>query len=93
MMYMIMNRKTAECEVYGSKDVAKKNLTTDCFMFPCDDVNNKADAELLLYPNANKNPKLGWVAEYIAEDLLNDDLEIATESNPVKFMRGDINYI
>ena len=48
---------------------------------------------MLLYPNANKNPKLGWVAEYIAEDLLNDDLEIATESNPVKFMHGDINYI
>lgn len=89
MMYMVMNRETAECDVFGNEEAAENNLQPGCFIFPCDDVNCRKDAELLLYPNTNKQAKLSWVAEY-QKDLCNDDLETATTLDPIKFMRGDL---
>lgn len=91
MNYLVMNEKTAECDVFGSEKYAKKIATTDCFVFPIDFVEERDEAELLLYPNANKTAILPWVAEY-KEDIINDDLKKATINNPVKIMRGDIHY-
>lgn len=86
--YMVMNSKTAECEVYGNRNAAKKHIESDCFIFPIDFVDNKSEAELLIYPNVNKHSSLPWVAEYAAEDLLNDDLRCAKEDNPVRIALG-----
>lgn len=85
--YMVMNRETAECEVYGKKSYAEKHLNDKCFMFPVDSVDHEMEAELVLYPNTNKSAELSWVAEY-KNGLWNSDLETADESNPVKFIRG-----
>ena len=82
--YMVMNNETAECDVFGNKDAAKKHIENNCFIFPVDFVDDKSEAELLLYPNANNSASLPYVAEYAAEDLLNDDLRNAKEDQPIK---------
>ena len=88
MNYMVMNSETAECDVFGSKNAAKKRIEKDCFIFPVDIVDDKSEAELLLYSNANGSASLPYVAEYVTEDLLNDDLRCAKEDNPVKIALG-----
>lgn len=85
---MVMNRETAECDVFGNKKAAEKNSSENTFIFPCDIVDDEEDAELLLYPNADKSAKLSYVAEYVAEDLSNDDLQDVGEDYPVKIALG-----
>lgn len=82
--YMVMNSETAECDVFGNKNAAKKHIEDNCFIFPVDFVDDKSKAELLLYPNANSSASLPYVAEYAVEDLLNDDLRNADEDCLVK---------
>ena len=86
--YIVMNTETAECDVFGSKAAAKKNKGSGCFIFPVDFVDTNDEAELLLYPNADSNARLPYVAEYNNEDLINDDLRCAKEDNPVKIKLG-----
>lgn len=82
--YMVMNSETAECDVFGNKNAAKRHIENNCFIFPVDFVDDKSEAELLLYPNANSSASLPYVAEYVTEDLLNDDLRCAKEDQPIK---------
>lgn len=84
MQYMVMNKETAECEIYNSKESANKNVEINCFIFPINIINNGNKAELILYSNAISDGTLPYVAEYVTDDLLNTDLQSATEDNPVK---------
>lgn len=98
MQYMVMDKETAECEIYNSKESANKNVKIiynskesdnknveiNCFIFPIDIINNGNKAELILYSNAISDGTLPYVAEYVTNDLLNSDLQSATEDNPVK---------
>lgn len=84
--YMVMNAKTAECDVFGNKTAALKNATAGCFIFPIDFADDKEDAELLLYPNVNKSAKLPYVADYISVD--NNDLRNVGEDYPVRIALG-----
>lgn len=85
MLYMLMNKETAECAIYNNKESAEKNMKANYLICPIDLVDK--DAEIVVYSNINKSNNLDLVAEFINKDLLIDDLEYANENNPIRVLK------